>query len=298
MSRKKIGIAAGSVVAAGAIIAAGAAIATAADAPTPLASPSGAPAPDPAGRGPGGQHTAASADQTAKVKAAVKAKDSAVTVTEVVKDADGSFDARGTKAGAPIHFDVSADYKTVTEGEGRPGGPGGPGRAMGTAVTGTELAKVTAAVKAKDSAVSVTEVRKSPDGAYHAFGTKAGARVMVEVSKDLKTVTVRTGGPGGGHGPGGPGGAMDTPVTGTEAAKVTAAVKAKDSAVTVTSVRKDPDGSYDALGTKAGADVMVEVSKDLKTVTVRTGGPGGPGHGGPGGPPPGAPAPAPSATTS
>jgi hypothetical protein len=39
----------------------------------------------------------------------------------------------------------------------------------------------------------------------------------------------------GGHG-GGRGGANDTPVTGDEAAKFTAALKAKDSTVTVTSV--------------------------------------------------------------
>src|SRR3954452_20963247 len=69
----------------------------------------------------------------------------------------------------------------------------------------------------------------------------------------------------------------DTPVTGAELSKVTAAVKANDSSVTVTSVRRDPDGSYDVFGTKAGADVMLEVSKDLKTIT--TGGHGG-GHGG------------------
>lgn len=42
-------------------------------------------------------------------------------------------------------------------------------------------------------------------------------------------------------------------MTGDEFAKVTAAMKAKDSSVTVTSVRKDPDGSYDVLGTKDGA---------------------------------------------
>lgn len=73
-----------------------------------------------------------------------------------------------------------------------------------------------------------------------------------------------------------------TDVTGSEKTKVTDAVKAKDSAVTVQSVRKDPDGSYDVLGTKGGEQVMVEVSADLKTIEVRTGGPGG--HGGPGGP--------------
>jgi hypothetical protein len=63
----------------------------------------------------------------------------------------------------------------------------------------------------------------------------------------------------------------DTPVTGTALAKVTAAVKAKDSAVSVTSVRMDPDGSYDVLGTKTGANVMLEVSKDLKTIAQHTG---------------------------
>ena len=90
--------------------------------------------------------------------------------------------------------------------------------------------------------------------------------------KELKTITTNTGGGRGGHGPGGGGGSNDTPVTGTELTTVTAAVKAKDSTVTVTSVRKDPDGSYDVLGTKAGANVMLEVSKDLKTITTNTGG--------------------------
>jgi 3-oxoacyl-ACP reductase-like protein len=64
----------------------------------------------------------------------------------------------------------------------------------------------------------------------------------------------------------------DTPVTGTELTKVTAAVKAKDSAVAVTSVRMDPDGSYDVFGTKSGANVMLEVSKDLKSITTNAGG--------------------------
>jgi hypothetical protein len=174
---------------------------------------------------------------------------------------------------------------TAPQGERGPGGGGDH-----TPVTGSELTKVTAAVRAKDSAVTVTSVRKDADGSYDVFGTKAGAQVMAEVSKDLKTVTVHTGGPGGGRGHGGgmgdPGG-DHTPVTGSELTKVTAAVKAKDSAVTVTSVRKDADGSYDVFGTKAGAPVMLDVSKDLKTITTRTGGPGGPGGHGPDGDGPG-----------
>ncbi len=52
-------------------------------------------------------------------------------------------------------------------------------------------------------------------------------------------------------------------MTGDEATKVSAAVTAKDSAVTVTVVRKDADGSYDVVGTKDGTRVFYEVSADL-----------------------------------
>ncbi|MGB7963670.1 MAG: hypothetical protein WCF12_12030 [Propionicimonas sp.] len=79
-----------------------------------------------------------------------------------------------------------------------------------------------------------------------------------------------SGTPSAGHGGGRGGPSTDTPVTGAEADKVSAAVTAKDSAVTVTSVRKDPDGSYDALGTKAGASVRFDVSADLATITQTT----------------------------
>jgi hypothetical protein len=77
---------------------------------------------------------------------------------------------------------------------------------------------------------------------------------------------------------GGPGGrSQDTAVTGAEADKVIAAVKAKDSSAAIDAVRKDPDGSYDALGTKDGHRVFYDVSADLKTITENAGGPGGPG---------------------
>ena len=162
-------------------------------------------------------------------------------------------------------------------GSGAPSGDRGHG-SNDTPVTGTELSNVRAAVTAKDSAVTVTEVRKDPDGSYDVFGTKAGSPVMLEVSKDLKTITTGPGRGFGGPGHGGQGHGMnDTPVTGTALSNVKAAVKAKDSAVTVTEVRKDPDGSYDVFGTKAGSPVMLEVSKDLKTITT---GPRGGGHGG------------------
>jgi hypothetical protein len=68
-------------------------------------------------------------------------------------------------------------------------------------VTGAELTQVTNAVKAKDSAVTVTRAQKDPDGSYDVFGTKAGAQVMFEVSKDLKTITQNTFGGRQGNGP-------------------------------------------------------------------------------------------------
>lgn len=71
-----------------------------------------------------------------------------------------------------------------------------------------------------------------------------------------------------------PGGHVHTPVTGDELAEVTAAVTGQDPAVTVASVRKDPDGSYDVDGTKAGAPVRLEVSADLQTITAHPGGKG------------------------
>jgi hypothetical protein len=161
----------------------------------------------------------------------------------------------------------TAPSTTYSNGYGALTGTGGRG-STDAAVSGTELANVKAAVKAKDSAVTVSEVRKDSDGSYDVFGTKAGNRVMLEVSKDLKTITTGPGRGPGGHGGGH--GSNDAAVSGTELANVKAAVKAKDSAVTVSEVRKDSDGSYDVFGTKAGNRVMLEVSKDLKTITANS----------------------------
>ncbi len=182
--------------------------------------------------------------------------------------------------------DTTTPSPSATSSSAPRGDANGPaGGSRDAAVTGSEADKVIAAVKAKDSAVTITTVRKDPDGSYDALGTKAGSPVFFDVSADLKTITAATGGPGGRHGgPGGPGGSQDAAVTGSEADKVIAAVKAKDSAVTITTVRKDPDGSYDALGTKAGSPVFFDVSADLKTITAATGGPGGGHAGGPAAP--------------
>jgi len=98
---------------------------------------------------------------------------------------------------------ANADPNTVAPASSASYSPdnGGKPASNDTPVTGDELAKVTAAVTAKDSSVTVTSVQKDPDGSYDVFGTKAGALVMFDVSADLATITSNTN--GGGHGPGG-----------------------------------------------------------------------------------------------
>ena len=202
MNPKKLGLAAVSVLAAGAIIGGTAAMATAETTPSPSSSSANSGAADSTTRQ-APTHTAASADETDKVKAAVAAKDSTVTITTVQKDEDGSFDAAGTKAdGTKVKYDVSADYATVSEGKGGRGGHGGGGGgSQDTPVTGDEATKVIDAVKAKDSTVTIDTVRKDPDGSYDAIGTKAdGSTVMYDVSSDLATITEGQGGGRGGKG--------------------------------------------------------------------------------------------------
>ena len=163
--------------------------------------------------------------------------------------------------------DATAESSPAPGVSGAPhGGPGG-GHFRGdhTAVTGDELAEVTAAVQAKYSAVTVERAFKGPDGSYLVLGARADERTLLEVSADLATITERPRGFGRGH-RGGPG-AAHAAVAGDELAKVTAAVRGKDSAVTVERVVKAPDGSYRALGTKAGEHVRYRVSADLAIVT-------------------------------
>ena len=135
-----------------------------------------------------------------------------------------------------------------------------------TAVTGAEAQKVIDAVRKANPGVTITTVQKDPDGTYDAEGTNAdGSAARFDVSADLATIAAG----GGKGGPGGGGGAsQDTPVTGTQAQQVIDAVQKANAGVTITTVRQDPDGSFDALGTKAdGTSVMFDVSKDLKSIT-------------------------------
>lgn len=186
-------------------------------------------------------------------------------VTVASADSSTSPSSPSASSSTDTRKQPTSPSSTGTTDKGARGG--GAGASQDTPVTGDEATLVSAAVTAKDSTVTVTSVRKDPDGSYDVLGTKDGANVMFDVSADLATITQAQGGKGGGKGGGG---SQDTVITGDEATKVTAAVTAKDSAVTVSQVRKDPDGSYDVVGTKDGAKVFYEVSADLATVTARS----------------------------
>jgi hypothetical protein len=179
--------------------------------------------------------------------------------------------ASGLVAGGVLASTVSANAAEPTPTASSSTSSASRPASTDTAVTGTAADDVIAAVKAKYSTVTITTVRKDADGSFDAVGTDAtGNEVFYDVSADLKTISAAKGGPGGGHrgGPGG-GGGQDIPVTGAAATSVINAVKGTYSTVTITTVRKDPDGSFDALGTDAtGNKVFYDVSADLKTVSA------------------------------
>ncbi len=162
------------------------------------------------------------------------------------------------------------------------GAPEGRGGGAHTEVTGAEKTKVIDAVQAAHDGATITDVRQDADGSYDALGTQEdGTPVKYDVSADLTTITEHTPGHGGRGGAGG----EHTEVSGAEKTKVVDAVQAAHDGVTITDVRQDADGSYDALGTQEDeTPVKYDVSADLETITEHTRGPGGHrGHGGPGG---------------
>lgn len=191
---KRMGYTAASVVAAAALIGGGAAVASAATTPSPSAT-SGSGSSNGSGHS-GGQHAAASADETSKVTAAVKAKDANASVTKVMKDADGSFDAAATSNGSTVRYEVSADYATVTQ-DTHMGGRGMGGQR--TALSSDELAKATAAIKAKDANATVKDSWKDSDGSFDVVATSGSTTTKYEVSADYKTVTADTNFGMGGH---------------------------------------------------------------------------------------------------
>lgn len=118
------------------------------------------------------------------------------------------------------------------------------------------------------------------------LSTSAGAATDGSTDGSTDSATSAATAPGECDGSGGPGVHPHTEVPEDQLTAVADAVTAHDAALTIETVRQDPDGSFDVLATDAdGNRVMVEVSADLATIEVRAGGPGprgegrGPGHG-------------------
>jgi hypothetical protein len=124
--------------------------------------------------------------------------------------ADGSGTATGTSYGAPSYDAPSSGAPSSgaqpgTAPQGRPsnpnaGDPSKPQRSDEKLLTGTTLAKVTAAVKAKYPDATIQRVETDSDGVYEAHLLVDGKPVTVEVDKSYSitgTEAAPTGQPGG-----------------------------------------------------------------------------------------------------
>ena len=182
-----------------------------------------------------------------------------------------------------------------------------PVRTPQTALTGDDLAKVTAAVLAAEP--DATIVRAEGDGnGIHVHITKADgttARVVLNSDFTVKSVDADMG--KGGGAPSGPhqaNGITETPLAGDDLSKATAAAATAEPGSTVVRAETDADGdSFEVHITKAdGTRATVKLNSDFSVKTVEAdqggrGGNGGHGHGGPRGGQAPADAPASDATT-
>lgn len=218
--------------------------------------------------------TAASADELAKITAAVTAKLPGAKVERAMKTSDGTFHAMVTKSdGTHTHVALDAKYAVTSVDAGMRGGGRHGGRHGGTPASADELAKVTAAVKAKISGATVQMAMKKADGTFHAMATKAdGTRIHVELDAKFAITSATTGGKMGGHGPRGAR-QGETELTGDAAAKAKAAALAKVPGATVDRVEKDADGAvYEAHITKSdGTKATVKMDANFNVTGVAAG---------------------------
>ncbi len=170
---------------------------------------------------------------------------------------------------------ATADAQQDKQGTGR-------GHAGETPLTGDDATQATAAAEAAVPGGTIIRVETDSDGVYEAHVRKSdGTEVEVKMDKDFKVTSVEEhtgrGGHRGGH-RGGPG-MGETPLTGDDAAKATAAAEAAVSAGTVIRVETDADGVYEAHVRKSdGTEVEVKMDKDFKVTAVEEFQGRGPGH--------------------
>jgi uncharacterized membrane protein YkoI len=135
-----------------------------------------------------------------------------------------------------------------------------------TPLTGADAEKATAAALAAVPGGTVIRVETDSDGTYEAHVSKTdGTEVEVKMDKDFNVTSVEDFVGRGGRGPG----MNETPLTGADAEKATAAAKAKFPDGTVLRVETDADGTYEAHVRKAdGTEVEVKMDKDFNVTSV------------------------------
>ena len=145
-------------------------------------------------------------------------------------------------------------------------GQGGPGMSE-TALTGSDAEKVTAAAQAAVPDGTIIRVETDSEGVYEAHVRKAdGTEVIVQVDANFQVTGTQEMMGRGGHG--GPG-MGETPLTGADADKATAAAQAEFPGGTVLRVETDADGTYEAHVRKAdGTEVEVKMDKDFNITSV------------------------------
>ena len=161
-------------------------------------------------------------------------------------------------------------------------------RGTETALTGDQLAKATAAAQAAAPGATIVRAETDADGdAFEVHITNAdGTKATVKLSADFTVRIVEAGKSGGGKGSSGPhqaNGITETPLTGDELAKATAAAQTAAPGSTVVRAETDADGdAFEVHITKAdGTKATVKLNSDFAVKTVEADqGRGGKGGGG------------------
>ena len=167
----------------------------------------------------------------------------------------------------------------------------GRGHAAETPLTGSDAEKATAAAEQAVPGGTIIRVETDSDGeaSYEAHVRKDDGTEMLVLMDDTFNVTsVEEFAGRGGRGDGGRGGPDETPLTGDDAEKATAAAKAAVEGGTVLRVETDDDGgaTYEAHVRKSdGTEVVVKMDDQFAVTGVEefAGGRGGRGGGDRGG---------------
>jgi uncharacterized membrane protein YkoI len=211
-------------------------------------------------------------DRSTKIGAGIAAGATAVAAAAVIAFAAPSATSMANAANeSPNPATSSSAAPNTDPGQGIRGGGSGE-----TPLTGDDATKATAAAQKAVEGGTVLRVETDTDGTYEAHVRKTdGTEVVVKMDKDFNVTSVDTfAGGRGGHG-GGPG---ETPLTGDDATKATAAAQKAVEGGTVLRVETDTDGTYEAHVRKTdGTEVEVKMDKDFNVTSVDTftGGRGG-----------------------